>query len=93
MPLSFIAVLIGIITMSGVPPLSGFGGRWIFYNAIMSTDLRLPLILVFMAGPVGFCTYSGSFTRSFLGNSMTSIAKSKRPHFGSWHRKCCSLRS
>ncbi len=40
--------------MSGVPPLSGYGGRWIFYNAIMSSDLRLPMVLVFMAGPMGF---------------------------------------
>jgi hypothetical protein len=37
--------------MSGVPPLSGFGGRWIFYNAILTTEARLPLVLIFlMAG-------------------------------------------
>ena len=54
MPFTFISVLVGIIAMSGVPPLSGFGGRWIFYNAILDGNLRLPMILIFMAGPIGF---------------------------------------
>ncbi|MBT8420886.1 MAG: NADH-quinone oxidoreductase subunit F, partial [Gammaproteobacteria bacterium] len=44
MPLSFIAVMIGIIAISGVPPLSGFGGRWTFYNAILMAEYRLPVI-------------------------------------------------
>ncbi|AVW91455.1 proton-conducting transporter transmembrane domain-containing protein [Celeribacter baekdonensis] len=67
MPFTFVSVLVGIIAMSGVPPLSGFGGRWIFYNAIMSTDLRLPLILVFMAGPVGFLYLFRLIHTIFLG--------------------------
>ncbi|MBF0471119.1 MAG: NADH-quinone oxidoreductase subunit F, partial [Gammaproteobacteria bacterium] len=54
MPFSFIAVLIGIIAVSGVPPLSGFGGRWIFYNAIMSAEYRLPMVVIFLAGPIAF---------------------------------------
>ena len=54
MPLSFIAVLIGIIAVSGIPPLSGFGGRWIFYNAIMTAEYRLPMVLIFISGPIAF---------------------------------------
>ncbi|SFC23231.1 proton-conducting transporter membrane subunit [Tropicimonas isoalkanivorans] len=67
MPFSFVSVLVGIIAMSGVPPLSGFGGRWIFYNAIMDADLRLPLILIFMAGPVGFLYLFRLIHTIFLG--------------------------
>jgi formate hydrogenlyase subunit 3/multisubunit Na+/H+ antiporter MnhD subunit len=67
MPLSFIAVLIGIIAMSGVPPLSGFGGRWIFYNAILDTDQRLPMIILFFSGPIAFLYLFRLIHTMFLG--------------------------
>ncbi|MBU1173826.1 MAG: NADH-quinone oxidoreductase subunit F, partial [Alphaproteobacteria bacterium] len=67
MPFTFVSVLIGIIAMSGVPPLSGFGGRWVFYNAILESELRLPLILIFMAGPVGFLYLFRLIHTIFLG--------------------------
>jgi len=35
MPFSFVAVLIGIITLGGIPPLSGFAGKWLLYNAVL----------------------------------------------------------
>jgi NADH:ubiquinone oxidoreductase subunit 5 (subunit L)/multisubunit Na+/H+ antiporter MnhA subunit len=67
MPLSFIATLIGIIAMSGVPPLSGFGGRWIFYNAIMDADTRLPMVLIFLSGPIAFLYLFRLIHTIFLG--------------------------
>ena len=67
MPFSFIAVLIGIIAVSGVPPLSGFGGRWIFYNAIMASEYRLPMILIFMSGPIAFLYLFRLIHTIFLG--------------------------
>ena len=67
MPFTFVSVLVGIIAMSGVPPLSGFGGRWVFYNAILDGELRLPLILIFMAGPVGFLYLFRLIHSIFLG--------------------------
>lgn len=67
MPLSFIATLIGIIAVSGVPPLSGFGGRWIFYNAIMVADTRLPMMVLFLAGPIAFLYLFRLIYTIFLG--------------------------
>ncbi len=67
MPLSFIAVLVGIIAVSGVPPLSGFGGRWIFYNAIMTADYRLPMVIIFLAGPIAFLYLFRLIQTIFLG--------------------------
>ncbi|NVK46814.1 MAG: NADH-quinone oxidoreductase subunit F [Rhodobacteraceae bacterium] len=81
MPLSFVSVLVGIIAMSGVPPLSGFGGRWIFYNAIMSTDLRLPMVLVFMAGPVGFLYLFRLIHTIFLGQPKDNLRQIKEAPF------------
>ncbi|HOW50896.1 MAG TPA: proton-conducting transporter membrane subunit [bacterium] len=67
MPLSFIAVLIGIIAVSGVPPLSGFGGRWIFYNAILSAEHRLPMVITFFSGPIAFLYLFRLIHTVFLG--------------------------
>jgi len=34
MPLTFASVLVAIISMSGLPPLMGFGGKWLLLNAM-----------------------------------------------------------
>nr|VFJ53360.1 MAG: Formate hydrogenlyase subunit 3/Multisubunit Na+/H+ antiporter, MnhD subunit [Candidatus Kentron sp. FM]VFJ55384.1 MAG: Formate hydrogenlyase subunit 3/Multisubunit Na+/H+ antiporter, MnhD subunit [Candidatus Kentron sp. FM]VFK09823.1 MAG: Formate hydrogenlyase subunit 3/Multisubunit Na+/H+ antiporter, MnhD subunit [Candidatus Kentron sp. FM] len=67
MPLSFIAVLVGIIAISGLPPLSGFGGRWTFYNAILMAEYRLPMVLIFLAGPIAFLYLFRLVHTIFLG--------------------------
>ncbi|MBU0501226.1 MAG: NADH-quinone oxidoreductase subunit F [Gammaproteobacteria bacterium] len=81
MPLSFIAVLIGIIAMSGVPPLSGFGGRWIFYNAIMTAEYRLPMILIFLSGPIAFLYLFRLIHTIFLGQLKDEHRKIKEAPF------------
>jgi formate hydrogenlyase subunit 3/multisubunit Na+/H+ antiporter MnhD subunit len=81
MPLSFIAVLIGIIAVSGVPPLSGFGGRWIFYNAIMSSEYRLPMILIFLSGPIAFLYLFRLIYTIFLGQLKDQHRKIKEAPF------------
>jgi formate hydrogenlyase subunit 3/multisubunit Na+/H+ antiporter MnhD subunit len=81
MPLSFVAVLIGIIAVSGVPPLSGFGGRWIFYNAIMTAEYRLPLIIIFLAGPIAFLYLFRLIHTIFLGQLKDEHRKLKEAPF------------
>lgn len=81
MPLSFIAVMIGIIAVSGVPPLSGFGGRWIFYNAIMTAEYRLPLVIVFLAGPIAFLYLFRLIHTIFLGQLKDEMRKIKEAPF------------
>ena len=81
MPLSFIAVLIGIIAVSGVPPLSGFGGRWIFYNAIMTAEYRLPMILIFISGPIAFLYLFRLIHTIFLGQLKDEHRKIKEAPF------------
>lgn len=81
MPLSFIAVLIGIIAMSGVPPLSGFGGRWIFYNAIMDSEYRLPMVILFMAGPIAFLYLFRLIHTIFLGQLKDELRRVKEAPF------------
>ncbi|MCB1516513.1 MAG: hypothetical protein KDJ19_02700 [Hyphomicrobiaceae bacterium] len=81
MPFSFVSVLIGIIAMSGVPPLSGFGGRWVFYNAIMTADMRLPIILIFLSGPIGFLYLFRLIHSIFLGQLKDEHRKLKEAPF------------
>jgi formate hydrogenlyase subunit 3/multisubunit Na+/H+ antiporter MnhD subunit len=81
MPLSFIAVMIGIIAVSGVPPLSGFGGRWIFYNAIMTAETRLPLIIIFLAGPIAFLYLFRLIHTIFLGQLKDEFRRVKEAPF------------
>jgi formate hydrogenlyase subunit 3/multisubunit Na+/H+ antiporter MnhD subunit len=81
MPLSFIATLIGIIAVSGVPPLSGFGGRWIFYNAILSADTRLPMVILFFAGPIAFLYLFRLIHTVFLGQLKDEHRKIKEAPF------------
>ena len=81
MPFTFVSVLVGIIAMSGVPPLSGFGGRWIFYQAILDGGQRLPLILIFMAGPVGFLYLFRLIHTIFLGQLKDEHRKLKEAPF------------
>jgi formate hydrogenlyase subunit 3/multisubunit Na+/H+ antiporter MnhD subunit len=81
MPLSFIAVLIGIIAMSGVPPLSGFGGRWVFYNAILDADYRLPMVVLFLAGPIAFLYLFRLIHTIFLGQLKDELRRVKEAPF------------
>lgn len=81
MPLSFIAVLVGIIAVSGLPPLSGFGGRWIFYNAIISSEYRLPMIILFLAGPIAFLYLFRLIYAIFLGQLKDEFRRVKEAPF------------
>ncbi len=81
MPFSFVAVLIGIIAVSGVPPLSGFGGRWIFYNAILDSDYRLPMVVIFLAGPIAFLYLFRLIYAIFLGQLKDEFRQIKEAPF------------
>jgi formate hydrogenlyase subunit 3/multisubunit Na+/H+ antiporter MnhD subunit len=81
MPLSFIATLIGIIAVSGVPPLSGFGGRWIFYNAILTAEARLPMVIIFLAGPIAFLYLFRLIYTVFLGQLKDEFRRVKEAPF------------
>ena len=81
MPLSFIATLVGIIAMSGVPPLSGFIGRWVFYNALLTSDYRLPMVLIFFAGPIAFLYLFRLIHTIFLGQLKDEFRQVKEAPF------------
>ena len=69
MPFSFVTVLIAIIALSGVPPLSGFGGKWLLYTALFEKGWYLQLALAFFASGVAFLYLFRLIHTIFLGQA------------------------
>ncbi|MFP4547541.1 MAG: proton-conducting transporter membrane subunit [Fidelibacterota bacterium] len=67
MPVSFISVLIGIIALSGVPPLSGFAGKWLTYNAVLEKGWYLQGVVVIIGGLIAFLYCFRLIYAVFLG--------------------------
>lgn len=67
MPLSFISVLIGIIALSGVPPLSGFAGKWMIYNVVLEKGWYFQGLVVIIGGLIAFLYCFRLIYAVFLG--------------------------
>ncbi len=44
MPLTYVALLMGIIGLAGLPPMNGFVSKWLIYKALLESEM--PLLLV-----------------------------------------------
>ncbi|MCG6859996.1 MAG: hypothetical protein LJE70_01720, partial [Chromatiaceae bacterium] len=67
MPITFFCALIAIIAMSGVPPLTGFGGKWLLYNGLIEKHWYLQAGLAFFSSALA-CLYMFRLLHSiFLG--------------------------
>lgn len=67
MPFSFVSVLIGIIAVSGVPPLSGFVGKWLIYEALIDRGWLLLTGLMMFATMIAFLYLYRLIHSVFLG--------------------------
>ncbi len=67
MPAQYIAVLIGIIALSGVPPLSGFAGKWLIYNALMEQGWYFITGVLMFASVIAFLYLFRLINTIFLG--------------------------
>ena len=52
MPLSFVARLVGIIGLAGLPPMNGFVSKWLVYRSLMIEEMPL-LFLATIIGTLG----------------------------------------
>ncbi|MCK4978869.1 MAG: NADH-quinone oxidoreductase subunit F, partial [Candidatus Delongbacteria bacterium] len=71
MPLSFTAVMFGIIAISGVPPLTGFGAKWLLYEALIEKGWYLQTGVAFFASTVAFLYCFRLIHTIFLGQAKT----------------------
>ncbi|MDA3832224.1 MAG: proton-conducting transporter membrane subunit [Spirochaetales bacterium] len=67
MPFSFITVLIGIIAISGVPPLTGFGAKWMLYTALIEKGWYLQAAVAMFASGIAFLYLFRLIHSIFLG--------------------------
>jgi NADH:ubiquinone oxidoreductase subunit 5 (subunit L)/multisubunit Na+/H+ antiporter MnhA subunit len=67
MPVTFVAVMIAIIAMSGVPPLTGFGGKWLLFNAMMDKGWYWLAAIGFFSSAVAFLYMFRLLQTVFLG--------------------------
>ena len=69
MPLTFAAAAVAMIAMSGLPPLTGFGGKWLLLDAMLEKAWFGSAIMMLVATFVG-CLYMARFIQTiFLGAS------------------------
>jgi len=81
MPFSFISVMIGIIALSGVPPLTGFAGKWLSYNAMIEKGWYFQGFVVSMAGLVAFLYCFRLIHTIFLGQPKDKFKNIKEAPF------------
>jgi len=67
MPYSFVTVLFGIITVSGVPPLGGFAAKWMLYESLIQSRHYFLVIVVFAASTAAFLYLYRLIFSLFLG--------------------------
>lgn len=54
MPLTFACVIVALVSMSGLPPLAGFGGKWLLLSAMVDRGWYGLAILAVLATFIGF---------------------------------------
>lgn len=67
MPLTFLAVLLAIISLAGIPPLSGFAGKWLIYSALIEKQWIFITVVVFLASTLAFLYCFKILHTVFLG--------------------------
>ncbi len=72
MPFSFVSVLIGIIAVSGVPPLSGFIGKWLIYEAAVERGWLLLTGVLMFGTMIAFLYLYRLIHSIFLGQLKTA---------------------
>ncbi len=73
MPFTSVAVLVALVSMSGLPPLAGFGGKWLLLSAMMSREWYGLVALGALATFIGFL-YMFRLGRAFFKGGNTSQA-------------------
>ncbi len=81
MPISFFTVLVSIIALSGIPPLAGFSGRWLTYNAVIEKGWLLQGVVGGVAGLVAFLYLFRLIATIFLGQLKDQHRKIKEAPF------------
>ena len=67
MPVTFVALLLGIIALAGVPPLNGFVSKWMIYESLLQKREVFLLIMAFIGSTGAFLYVYRLIHSLFLG--------------------------
>jgi len=81
MPISFLSVLMAIIALSGVPPLSGFGGKWLVYTSLIQGGRPLQAAAAMFASGVAFLYLFRLIHSVFLGQRKDESLEAREAPF------------
>ncbi len=81
MPITYISVLMAIIALSGVPPLAGFGGKWLIYSSLIEGGRVLQAATVMFASGIAFLYLFRLIHVVFLGQRKDSSVGIKEAPF------------
>jgi formate hydrogenlyase subunit 3/multisubunit Na+/H+ antiporter MnhD subunit len=68
MPFTFASATVAIVAMSGLPPLAGFGGKWLLLSAMMEKGWYGPAVMTLLATFVGFLYMEHFIHAIFFGS-------------------------
>ncbi len=77
MPWTFVATLISIIALAGLPPLGGFVGKWMLYEALITSGHYYLVIMVFLSSTAAFLYCYRILFGMFLGQEEPEFANVK----------------
>jgi NADH:ubiquinone oxidoreductase subunit 5 (subunit L)/multisubunit Na+/H+ antiporter MnhA subunit len=75
MPFTFAAAAIAIVAVSGLPPLAGFGGKWLLLSAMMEKGWYVPIAMGLLATFVEFLYMARFIHAIFLEPPKTARGK------------------
>ncbi len=78
MPFTFFAFLLGIITLAGIPPLSGFAGKWLLYSGMIEKKWMFMLLVSMLASTIAFLYCFKLLHTIFLGQLKPEFKKIKK---------------
>ena len=89
MPITFICVLIGALSISGVPPFNGFMSKWMIYQGIVELSQTSPYWIIWLlAAMFGSALTLASFVKIihavFLGQGSEYSARAKEVSWMMW---------
>ncbi|BBE30961.1 oxidoreductase [Tepiditoga spiralis] len=67
MPITFTAYLIAIISLAGIPPMSGFASKWLIFQALVSKGMMFTAIAAFFGSVGSFLYVFRPLSTVFLG--------------------------
>ena len=77
MPITYLAYLVAIISMAGIPPMGGFISKWLIYQAVINRGLVFVGVAVFFGSIGSFLYVFRPLAALFLGQELTEYKKVK----------------